>query len=166
MSSSALDGSSTGNYSTANLNLELVAANVYTWIEDIVAELNKCINHAVIDDASCVVELYILPITMVNRERMVGYMSNLYAQGKGSLIAWIASTGFQPENYLALMEYELAENFESRYPVHRTSYTASGKNEPEQGAQDEGGRPPENSTTPASIQEKTNGGNQAPKPSG
>lgn len=165
VSASALDGSSTGNYSTANLNMGLVSANVYSWIEDIVDELNKCINHNIICDQSCVVELYILPITMVNKDRMVGYMSDLYARGKGSLYAWIASTGFNPDNYLALMEYELQEDFENRYPVHRTSFTITGKDDPEHEDHNKGGRPSTESDHPQSIQQKTNGANNAPKPS-
>ena len=161
VSASALDGSSTGNYSTANLNLELVAANVYTWIEDIADELNKCINRNVISDASCRVEFYILPITMVNREKMVGYMADIYARGKGSLYAWIAATGFNPDNYVALMDYELQEDFENRYPVHKTSFTVTEKD----GSDEEGGRPPNESDDPAAVQQKTNGANNTPKPS-
>ena len=161
VSASALDGSSTGNYSTANLNLELVAANVYTWIEDIADELNKCINRNVISDSSCRVEFYILPITMVNREKMVGYMADIYARGKGSLYAWIAATGFNPDNYVALMDYELQEDFENRYPVHKTSFTVTEKD----GSDEEGGRPPNESDDPAAVQQKTNGANNTPKPS-
>lgn len=157
VSASALDGSSTGNYSTANLNLDLVACNVYTWIDEIVEEMNKCINRCVINDKSCRVEFYVLPITMVNRDKMVGYMNALYAQGKGSLTAWIAATGFNPDHYIALMDYELEEDFENRYPVHRTSYTVSNN--------DSGGRPESDSDDPAAVQQKTNGANNAPKPS-
>ena len=164
-SAAALDGSSTGNYSTANLNLELVAANVYTWIEDIVEELNKCINHNIICDPSCRVEFYVLPITMVNRDKTVGYMSDLYSRGKGSLYAWIAATGFSPDVYTALMDYELQEDFENRYPVHRTSFTVTGKDAPEYEDHNTGGRPSAGSDAPASIQEKTNDGNNMPKPS-
>lgn len=167
ISASALDGSSTGNYSTANLNLELVAANVYTWIEDIVCEMNKCINYNIIRDSSCRVEFYILPITMVNREDMVGYMSDLYARGKGSLYAWIAATGFNPDTYIALMDYELQEDFENRYPVHRTSFTVTGKDNPDEDHnKGTGGRPPKDSDDPMAVQQKTNGANNAPKPSG
>lgn len=166
VSASALDGSSTGNYSTANLNLELVAANIYTWIEDIVEELNKCINKNIINDSSCRVEFYVLPVTMVNKDKMVGYMSDLYARGKGSLYAWIASTGFNPDNYIALMEYELQEDFENRYPVHRTSFTVTGKDDPEHEDHNQGGgRPTSDSDNPAAVQQKTNGANQQPKPS-
>lgn len=165
VAASALDGSSTGNYSTANLNMELVAANVYSWIEEIVDELNKCINHNIINDQSCVVELYVLPVTMVNKDKMVGYMSDLYARGKGSLYAWIASTGFNPDNYIALMEYELQEDFENRYPVHRTSFTVTGKDDPEHEDHNKGGRPTTESDNPQSVQQKTNGANNTPKPS-
>ena len=152
-----MDGSSTGNYSTANLNFELVASSVYTWIEDIVDELNKCINYNIIADPNCRVEFYILPITMVNRDSMVGYMADLYARGKGSLSAWIAATGFNPDTYVALMDYELEEDFENRYPVHRTSFTVT--------KDDKGGRPQVSSDDPAAVQQKTNGANHAPKPS-
>ena len=44
ISSASLDGNTKGNYATASLNLELVASHVYTWIENFMAELNKCIN--------------------------------------------------------------------------------------------------------------------------
>ena len=163
--SSALDGSSAGNYSTATLNLQLVAANVYSWIEDIVEELNKCINRNIIQDQSCLVELYILPVTLVNRNDMVDFMADLYARGKGSLYAWIAATGVNPDSYVALMDYELYEDFENRYPVHRTSFTVTGKDDPEFEDHNKGGRPKANSQSAASIQEKTNGGNNSPKPS-
>ena len=164
-SAAALDGSSSGNYATANLNLELVAANVYTWIEDIVDELNKCINHTIICDKTCRVEFYVLPITMVNRDKTVKYMSDLYARGKGSLCAWIASTGFNPDVYLALMDYELQEDLENKYPVHRTSFTITGKDAPEHEDHNLGGRPTTESSDESAVQQKTNGGNGAPKPS-
>lgn len=164
VSASALDGSSTGNYSTANLNLELVASNVYTWIEDIVDELNKCINKNIINDSSCRVDFYVLPVTMVNKDKMVGYMSDLYARGKGSLYAWIAATGFNPDNYIALMDYELQEDFENRYPVHRTSFTVTGKDEPDED-RNKSGRPSTDSDNTSTVQTKTNGANNQPKPS-
>ena len=63
MSSASLDGNTKGNYATATLNLELVAGYVYTWIENYMSELNKCINANIIKDSSCVVDCYILPIT-------------------------------------------------------------------------------------------------------
>ena len=40
VAAAALSGSSTGNYATATLNMEIVANNVFTWIEALVEELN------------------------------------------------------------------------------------------------------------------------------
>lgn len=88
-------------------------------------------------------------------------MADIYARGKGSLYAWIAATGFNPDNYVALMDYELQEDFENRYPVHKTSFTVTEKD----GSDEEGGRPPNESDDPAAVQQKTNGANNTPKPS-
>ena len=85
-------------------------------------------------------------------------MESLYARGKGSLYAWIAATGFNPDNYIALMDHELEEDFENRYPVHKTSYTESDKSS-------DGGRPSQESDNPVTVYQKTNDGNAAPKPS-
>ncbi len=93
VAAAALSGSSTGNYATATLNMEIVANNVFTWIEALVEELNKCLNYNVIRDGSYRVEFRCFPLLFVNREKQVKFFSDLYARGKGSLMAWIASTG-------------------------------------------------------------------------
>lgn len=167
ISSSSLNGSTKGNYATGTTNLELVSANIYTWIEAFVNELNKCINANIIKDNSCKVAMYVLPTTFSNRDKLVKYMADLYARGKGSLIAWIASTGFDPEAYLSLMDYELEMDLENKYPVHATSFTMTGKDE--LGAdkdKSEGGRSKEtNPTNPNTIKSQQTGGNKNPKPS-
>lgn len=163
-SAAALSGSSSGNYATATLNMEIVANNVYTWIEALVEELNKCLNYNVIQDSNYRVEFKVLPITFVNREKQVKFFSDLYARGKGSLMAWIASTGFDVDDYLSLMDFELDEDFENRYPVHKTSFTVTGKD-----AQDEdvdkssSTDPPVNASTEST---KANNANASPSPSG
>ena len=100
--------------------MEIVANNVFTWIEALVEELNKCLNYNVIRDGSYRIEFRVLPVTFLNREKQVKYFSDLYARGKGSLLAWIASTGIDADDYLSLMDYELDEDFENKYPVHKT----------------------------------------------
>ena len=161
----ALSGSSsTSNYATAILNMEIVANNVFTWIEAIVEELNKCLNYNVIRDGSYRVEFRVLPITFANREKQVKYFSDLYARGKGSLLAWIAATGINADDYLSLMDYELEEDFENRYPVHKTSFTVTGKDAPD-GDVDKssgGGDAPMNASTEST---KVNNGNASPSPS-
>jgi hypothetical protein len=159
VSATALDGSSSGNFAATTLNLEVVASHVYSWIEEIALELNKCINANILKDPSCRSELYILPTTFVNRSSQVGYMKELYESGKGSLTAWIASTGFRADVYLALMDYEREEDFENAYPVHKTSYNM-------QSGDDPGGRPEKpGSAVPSTVSTKANNSNGAPKPS-
>ncbi len=161
----ALSGSSsTSNYATAILNMEIVANNVFTWIEAIVEEINKCLNYNVIRDSNYRVEFRILPITFTNREKQVKYFSDLYARGKGSLLAWVAATGVNADDYLSLMDYELEEDFENRYPVHKTSFTVTGKDAPD-GDVDKStgsGDTPQNASTASTA---ANNGNASPSPS-
>lgn len=158
----ALSGSSTGNYATATLNLEIISNNVFTWIEAIVEELNKCLNYNVIRDSSYRIEFRVLPITFVNRDKQVKFFSDLYARGKGSLLAWIASTGVNADDYLSLMDYELEEDFENRYPVHKTSFTVTGKDAPDGDVDKSAGGLESNPSTEST---KANNGNASPSPS-
>lgn len=159
-SAAALDGSSSGNYATATLNMELICNNVFTWIEEIVEEINKCINYNVIKNKDCLVEFSILPITFLNRDKAVKNYADLYARGKGSLTAWVAACGINVHNYISLMDYELEEDFENKYPVHKTSFTITGKDSPEY--EDVDGN---KSTNPSTISTTTNNGNASPSPS-
>lgn len=162
-SGAALGGSTSGNYATATLNLEIIAANVFTWIEAIVEELNKCINYNVIRDKDYRIEFRVLPITFVNREKQVKQFSDLYARGKGSLLAWIAATGVNADDYLSLMDYELDEDFENKYPVHKTSFTVTGKDAPEH--EDVDGNNGNLEATGSTVSTIDNNGNASPSPS-
>lgn len=147
---SALNGEDS-NYSSQQTNIELVTREVLTWLEQIQEEYNKVINANIIKDSNCYVELYYIPTTIANQKNFVGYMKDLYAMGKGSLQAWIASTGFNPQAYLALMDEELEEDFENKYPLHKTSYTHT----------EDKGRPAiDDPTNPNTIISKTNDGNR------
>ena len=87
-------------------------------------------------------------------------MKELYLQGKGSLRAWIASTGFNSDAYLSLMDMELEEDFENKYPVHQTSFTQSSKDK------NNGGRPEIDSpSSESTISSKANNSNDMPSPS-
>ncbi len=162
MSSASLDGNTKGNYATATLNLELVAGYVYTWIENYMSELNKCINANIIKDSSCVVDCYILPITFANRDKQVQYMKDLYSSGKGSLLAWISAAGFDSDAYVSLMDYELECDFENKYPVHATSYTMSNKDKDDSTV---GREKIDNPTNENTIQSQSSNSNENPKPS-
>lgn len=153
---SALNGEN-GNYSSQQTNIEMVSAEIFSWLEQIQDEFNKVINANIINDPQVYVELYYLPITHVNRKDMVANMKDLYTNGRGSLSAWIASTGWNVDAYLSLMQYELDEDWENRFPVHKTSFTLSGK---------DGGRPEDNTSgNENTIRSKSNGSNENPRAS-
>lgn len=152
-SGSALNGQD-ANFSSQQTNIEMVSAEIFSWLEQIQEEYNKVINANVVKDRQVFVEMYYLPTTHVNRKDMVNNMKDLYTSGRGSLTAWIASTGWNPEAYLALMDFELEEDFENKYPVHATSFNTSG---------DEAGRPSDDdSQNENTIKAKTNGSNVRP----
>ena len=154
-----LNGSGSGNYSSQQNNLELLSAQIFQWIESIQSELNKCINLNIIKDSKNYVEVYYLPITYVNRKEMVSNMKDLYLQGKGSLRAWIASTGMNPNAYVELMKVEIDEKFDEIFVPHPTSFTLSKED-------NKGGRPESHdSTNPSTVSTKANGGNKQKKPS-
>ena len=159
IASSLLNGTASGSYSAQENNLELITAQLFEWIEQISVELNKCISANIIKDNSNWVECKYLPITHVNKSKMVSYAKDLYLQGKGSLSLWAAACGISPEVFFALLDQELEEDIEHKYPVHLTSYTVSGN-------QDSGGRPVvEDSTNPNTAQSRANNSNNTPKPS-
>lgn len=132
---SSLNGEE-GNYSSQEKNMELVASQILAWLEQIQDELNKVINLNIIKDNKCFINLYFMPTTIANRDKMVGYMKELYTLGRGSLQAWIASTGVNPEAYIALMDEELELDFDNKYPVHEISFTS-----PNDASTNKGGAP-------------------------
>ena len=107
-----LSGTGSGSYAAQKNNLELLLSEIMMWIEPITAELVKVINNLVIKDKNNTVDLRYLPNSILTRDKFTENMKQLYLQGKGSLSAWIASTGIDLEAYRALMDYELEEDFE------------------------------------------------------
>lgn len=160
---SLLNGSSSGSYSSQENNLELITAQLFQWVEQIITEINKCISINIIVDKRNWVECKYLPMTFVNKSKMVGYMKDLYLQGKGSLTAWASACGLSADVFFALLDQEKADNIEEKYPVHKTSYTLSANNE--FALQDKGGRPTTDNPKEKTVQSKQNGGNNSPSPS-
>lgn len=160
IASSLLNGSSSGSYSAQENNLELLTSQIFQWIEQIQAEINKCISENIIKDNKNWVECKYLPITHVNKHKMVGYAKDLYLQGKGSLSLWASACGISPDAFFALLDEELENAIETRYPVHITSYVASGKN-----TDKEVGRPKTDNPTDATIASRQSNGNSQPSPS-
>ena len=155
-----LSGSGSGNYSAQQNNLQLLLSEILMWMEPITDELVKVINQNLINDENNPVGLYYLPCSYFSRKDFSDQMKELYTNGSGSLRAWIASTGFNSEAYLELMQSEIDEKFDERFQPHKTSYTLS--------ASDNKGGAPEvddgiaNENT---LKSKANGANTLPSPS-
>ena len=155
---SLLNGVGSGTYSAQQNNLELLSAQLFQWIEQISAELNKCISANIIKDSKNWVECKYLPITHVNKKEMVGYMKDLWLQAGGSLSAYIASCGISPDAYYALLDEEVENGIYEKYKPHATSYTMSGED-------NTGGRPETDNPTENTVKSQANNGNSIPSPS-
>lgn len=155
---SALNGVGSGSYSSQEQNLELVTAQLFQWVEQIISEINKCISENIIGDKKNWVECKYLPITYVNKSKMVGYAKDLYLQGKGSLSLWASACGISSDVFFALLDQELAEDIENKYPVHKTSFTLSSKDK-------KSGRPETENPTENTLKSRANNGNSQPSPS-
>ena len=153
-----LNGVGSGSYAAQTQNLELITAQIFQWIEQIAEELNKCISENIINDSKNWVECRYLPITHVNKGNMVSNAKDLYLQGKGSLSLWASACGIAPDVFFALLDQELEEDVENKYPVHQTSYTLSSKD-------DTGGRPTADNPAESTIASRANNGNAMPSPS-
>lgn len=124
---SMLNGDSGGGVASQKSNMELVSAELFSWIEQIQDELNKVINKNIIEDDEVYIESYYLPITYSNRKEMIGYFKELFTHGGGSRQAWVASTGVNSDAYFSLLDEEIEQNFDKKYPPHQTAFTQSGK---------------------------------------
>lgn len=161
ISGSLLNGVGSGSYASQVNNLELIGAEVFEWIEQIAAELNKCINENVIKSNTNKIEVNYLPITRVNKDKMVSFAKELYTSGKGSLSLWASACGVKTDTFFALLDQELEDGIEDKYPIHQTSYTLSNK------SSDGGspGRPKTDNPSDNTIASQSNNGDSIPSPS-
>ena len=160
-----LNGVSEGNYAVLKLNLELVSAQVLSWVKQFQIELNKVIHHNIIKDPSCIMEVDYLPMTYVNKDDMIGHMKDLYLQGRGSWQAWVASTGLNFDSYIAMLDEEIERGLEQKYPVHLTSFTITDRDSPDDIDRTAIGRPrlTKNEPNDNTVKSQTNGGNNVPR---
>lgn len=158
IASALLNGVGSGTYAAQLLNIKLVASEIFQWIEQITEELNKVINKNVIQDGKYRCEVHYLPITHVTKDDVVKYAKDIYTQGKGSLAFWAAACGLPTEVFITMLDYELEEDWENKYPVHKTSFTQSPDD-------DDNGRPIEDNPTEKTMQSRANNGNDMPSPS-
>lgn len=160
IASSLLSGVGSGSYSAQTNNLELISAQLFQWVEQIENELNKCIQANIIKDTRNWVECKYLKTTYANRDSMVTFAKDLYLQGKGSLSLWASACGISPDVFFALLDQEIEDGIEEKYPIHATSFNSSGTEDKKAGRPED-----DDSQNPNTLQSKSNNSNNAPKPS-
>lgn len=155
---SLIGAMSTGNFAAGQSNLEMITAQLYTWVYEWQNELNHVINKNIIQDEKNRVEIYYFPTSFVNRQSFFDMMKSLYTEASGSMRFLIASTGIDPDSYLSVLDEEIAEGYFEKYLPHQTSFTFNGD--------DKGGRPEEKKpTNENTLESKANKSNNMPKPS-
>ena len=153
-----LGASSTGTFAGGQHNLEMVNAQIYTWIQELQTELNYVINENIIKDRRNRVEVYYLPTSLVNRQQFFDMMKNLYLQASGSMTMLIASTGINPDIYFNILDEEYDNKIFDKYVPHLTSNTISKDDQV-------GGRPKTDNPTENTMKSQNNDGNNLLSPS-
>lgn len=154
---SLLNASGTTSFSAQQTNLELVTSQIFQWIEAISNELNKVINHNILNYDYIETKVNYLPITHLNRKSSFEYAKELFTIGRGSLGYLANCAGLSEEVFFAMLDEQLESGVLDKYPVNATSYNTSGDNQ--------GGRPTvDNPTNENTVRSKTNNSNEQPKP--
>ena len=161
--SSALNADAEGgaSYSSLQVNVDLILSQVFEHVENIATELTRVVNHHLGIEPRNYIELKYLKTSTLNKENMADRAKELYMNGMGSLKMWIAASGFDPEDYLAVMEEEIDEGIFEKFKPHPTSYNSSGNED------NEGGRPEkdEDDLKPSGQITRNMGSNEQIKPS-
>jgi hypothetical protein len=152
--SPALTGNEGGSFASANINLQMVFSYIFSIVEQITHQLNSKII-----SKFTAAKLYIPDFSRSNSDKQAAQMKELYLSGKGSLQAWVVSTGVPSDVYLSLMDEEKELGFDTKYTPHPTSYTMTSET-----YTDEGGRPTaKNSTNENTIKSQVNKVTELPR---
>lgn len=167
---SLIGAMTTGNFAAGQSNLEMITAQLYSWVYEWQQELNYVINKNIIKDEKNKVEIYYFPTSFVNKQTFFNFCKDLYMSAGGSLSFLIASAGIDPDAYFSVLDQEIEDGIFERYKPHETSYTLS-KNQENSGTGTSvddlvGGRPQiDSQTNENTITSKGNNANALPSPS-
>lgn len=156
--SSALNAASEGgaSYSSLQVNIDLVLAQVFQYVEEIANEITRVVNHHVGNKPKDFIEFKYLRTSIMNQDKMYKRAKELYTNGSGSLKMWITTAGFDAEDYINLMEEELEEGLYEKFKPHETSFTISSN---------KGGAPLKDDLKPSGQVTRNLGSNNQIKPS-
>lgn len=147
----------TGSFAAGTNNLEMINAQLYSWVYEWQKELNYVINKNIIKNDRNKVEVYYFPTSFVNRKSFFDMMRSLFTECGGSISFLVASTGVDVDAYFAVLDDEIANGIYEKYQPHKTSYTMS--------KDDNVGRPTTDTPSDRTVQSQNNGGNMLPSPS-
>lgn len=141
--SSALNASSEGgaSYSTLNVNIDLVSSQLFEMIDNISKEYTRVLNNHLGLQPKDYFRFKYTHVSWLNKDSEYEKAKDIYTLAGGSLKQLIACSGFDVDDYLALMDEERELGFEEKYPPHITSYTASDNADNSNGSGNLGGRP-------------------------
>lgn len=150
MAASILNGeaNSGSNYASLKFNMDIILAQVFKLLEDISSEYTRVLNSYLSIPENNYIDIKYLPISHLNQSEVYDRAKELYTLAGGSKTYMLASAGFDPEDYLAMCDYEIDEDFDEKYKPHPTSYTISDSaDKPNPSGNvgiDKGGRPTKN----------------------
>ena len=125
--SSSLNAESTGgaSYSSLQVNIDMVSSQIFQLVNEIAKEYTRVVNELLSIKPKDYIDIKYLPISWLNKDAMFEKAQALYTQGRGSLKFWIATMGVDVDDYISLMDEELEDDFENKYPVHQSANTIS-----------------------------------------
>lgn len=156
---SLIGAMATGNFASGQSNLEMITAQLYSWIYEWQNELNYVVNKNIIQDPKNEVEVYYFPTSFVNRKSFFEMMKSLYLECSGSVSFVIASAGVDVDTYFSVLDDEIESGIYERYKPHQTSYTSNND------TANSGGRPKTDNPSENTIKSQINNGNALPSPS-
>lgn len=139
---SALNAESeNANLGSLQINLDLVSAQIFQYINEIAKEQTRVINEHLNILPRDYIDIKYLPITWLNKKEIYEKAKDLYMTTGGSRMFYIAAAGFDPDDYLSMCDEEIEAEMDSRYLPHITSYTASDSGDKPNPEGNLGGRP-------------------------
>ena len=139
---SALNAESqNANLGSLQINLDLISAQVFQYVNEIAKEQTRVINEHLNILPRDYIDIKYLPITWLNKKDVYDKAKDLYMTTGGSRMFYIAAAGFDPEDYLSICDEEIEEGFDKKYMPHITSYTATDNADNSNSDGNLGGRP-------------------------
>ena len=133
--------STTGNLGSLQINLNLISSHIFQYVNEIAREQTRVINTHLGILPKDYIDIKYLPITWLNKDEVYDKAKDLFMIAGGSRKFLIACAGFDADDYLSIMDEEIEEGLDEKYPPHITSYTASDSGDKPNPDDNLGGRP-------------------------